>query len=43
MNRSHKYNVLKIILGRVLNRFSKDIGFLDDMLPYIACEFFYVS
>ena len=25
--------------GRVLNRFSKDVGFLDDLLPYIYTEF----
>ena len=30
-------------LGRVLNRFSKDIGFLDDLLPYISCEYLFVS
>lgn len=26
-------------IGRVLNRFSKDIGFLDDILIYSFCEF----
>jgi ATP-binding cassette subfamily C (CFTR/MRP) protein 4 len=26
-------------IGRVLNRFSKDIGFLDDILIYTFCEF----
>ena len=26
-------------IGRVLNRFSKDVGFMDDLLPYIFCEF----
>ena len=29
--------------GRILNRFSKDIGFLDDLLPYIFCEYILVS
>lgn len=28
--------------GRVLNRFAKDVGFLDDLLPYQFCEFFLV-
>ncbi|XP_064381893.1 ATP-binding cassette sub-family C member 4-like isoform X2 [Halichondria panicea] len=26
-------------IGRILNRFSKDIGYLDDLLPYIFCEY----
>ena len=30
-------------LGRVLNRFSKDIGFMDDILPYHFLEMFAVS
>jgi len=30
-------------LGRVLNRFSKDIGFMDDLLPYHFNELFSVS
>ena len=30
-------------VGRVLNRFSKDIGFLDDLLPFIFCDFVLVS
>ena len=30
-------------LGRVLNRFSKDVGFLDDLMPYVFCEFILVS
>ena len=29
--------------GRVLNRFSKDIGFMDDLLPYVFCEYLIVS
>ena len=29
--------------GRVLNRFSKDIGFLDDLLPYVFCEYLLVN
>eukprot|EP00929_Paragymnodinium_shiwhaense_P060881 TRINITY_DN30397_c0_g1_i1.p1 TRINITY_DN30397_c0_g1~~TRINITY_DN30397_c0_g1_i1.p1 ORF type:complete len:1363 (-),score=333.00 TRINITY_DN30397_c0_g1_i1:482-4570(-) len=27
-------------VGRVLNRFSKDIGLLDDMLPFVATDMF---
>ena len=30
-------------VGRVLNRFSKDVGFLDDVLPFIFCEYLLVS
>ena len=30
-------------IGRVLNRFSKDVGFLDDVLPYLFCEYVVVS
>ena len=30
-------------LGRVLNRFSKDIGFMDDLLPFQFVELFTVS
>ncbi|XP_064396710.1 ATP-binding cassette sub-family C member 4-like isoform X2 [Halichondria panicea] len=26
-------------IGRILNRFSKDVGFLDDLLPYIFSEY----
>ena len=26
-------------LGRVLNRFSKDVGFLDDLLPFIFVQY----
>ena len=29
--------------GRVLNRFAKDVGFLDDLLPYVFCEYLLVS
>ncbi len=25
-------------IGRILNRFSKDIGFMDDVLIYVFCE-----
>ena len=32
-----------LTLGRILNRFSKDVGFLDDLLPYHFCEFILVS
>ncbi len=28
-----------LCVGRVLNRFSKDIGFLDDLLPIVFFEF----
>lgn len=31
------------LLGRVLNRFSKDIGFMDDILPFQFLELFTVS
>ena len=30
-------------IGRVLNRFSKDIGFMDDLLPFQFVELFSVS
>ena len=30
-------------IGRILNRFSKDIGFMDDVLPYQFMELFTVS
>ena len=36
------YGVETYTLGRILNRFSKDVGFLDDLLPYIFCEFILV-
>ena len=26
----------------MLNRFAKDVGFLDDLLPFIFCEYFLV-
>ena len=35
--------ILLIIIGRVLNRFSKDIGFMDDLLPYHFNDLFTVS
>ena len=31
------------IAGRVLNRFSKDLGFLDDLLPYQFYDYLFVS
>ena len=34
---------LLLSLGRVLNRFSKDIGFMDDLLPFQFVELFTVS
>ena len=30
-------------IGRVLNRFSKDVGYLDDLLPFHFCEYMLVS
>ena len=30
-------------VGRVLNRFAKDVGFLDDLLPITFCEYLLVS
>ena len=30
-------------VGRVLNRFSKDVGFIDALLPYQSAEFCIVS
>ena len=35
--------MISFVLGRILNRFSKDVGFLDDLLPYIFCEFLLVN
>lgn len=35
--------ILYACAGQVLNRFSKDVGFLDDLLPYVFSEFFLVS
>jgi len=31
-----------VLVGRVLNRFSKDVGFLDDLMPYVFGEFMLV-
>ena len=31
------------VLGRILNRFSKDIGMIDDMMPMILCDVLQVS
>uniref|UniRef100_A0A8C4X1U4 Cystic fibrosis transmembrane conductance regulator n=1 Tax=Eptatretus burgeri TaxID=7764 RepID=A0A8C4X1U4_EPTBU len=33
------YNILACIPGRVLNRFSKDIGQMDDLLPFTMVDF----
>lgn len=30
-------------LGRILNRFSKDIGMIDDMMPMILCDVLQVT
>ncbi|GCB80317.1 hypothetical protein scyTo_0017141, partial [Scyliorhinus torazame] len=30
-------------IGRILNRFSKDIGHLDDLLPYTCMDFLQVN
>lgn len=30
-------------LGRILNRFSKDIGMIDDMMPMILCDVLQVN
>ena len=35
--------IIMLRLGRVLNRFSKDIGFMDDLLPFQFVELFSVS
>ena len=35
--------VISTLAGRVLNRFSKDIGFLDDLLPHTFLEYLFVS
>ena len=37
------YYIAMLSLGRVLNRFSKDIGFMDDLLPFQFVELFTVS
>ena len=34
---------LFFFLGRILNRFSKDIGMIDDMMPMILCDVLQVS
>ena len=38
-----EYVCIAQLPGKILNRFSKDIGFLDDLLPYTFCEFILVS
>lgn len=35
--------VVFISLGRILNRFSKDIGYLDSLLPWTFVDFIQVS
>jgi len=42
MVQHHSYLTLPSA-GRVLNRFAKDVGFLDDLLPSIFCEYLLVS
>ena len=37
------YNCICIHVGRILNRFSKDIGFLDDILPMTFYDYLTVS
>ena len=32
-----------LLIGLVLNRFSKDVGFMDSLLPYTSVEFLAVS
>ena len=34
--------MITICLGRILNRFSKDVGFMDDLLTYLYAEFLIV-
>ena len=36
-------HITACVLGRILNRFSKDIGFMDDVLPHQFMELFTVS
>jgi len=43
MNSGLPVSVLSISLGRVLNRFSKDIGFMDALLPNKLLECITVS
>ena len=31
-------HVIPSVVGRILNRFSKDIGMIDDMMPMILCD-----
>lgn len=38
-----KLRVLSFLTGRILNRFSKDMGFVDDMMPFTYCDFLQVS
>ena len=30
--------MIAFVVGRILNRFSKDIGMIDDMMPMILCD-----
>ena len=43
MNTHSNNNYTCLFIGRVLNRFSKDAGFVDSLLPYISVEFLAVS
>ena len=40
---TNHYTITKILLGRVLNRFSKDVEFLDDRLVIMSIEYLTVS
>lgn len=37
-----EYNILFLYLGRISNRFSKDIGAIDDILPKILLSYLQV-
>ena len=39
----YDFKCISFLLGRVLNRFSKDIGFMDEVLPFQFLELFTVS
>lgn len=32
-----------IFAGRILNRFSKDLGFVDDVMSFTCCDFLQVN
>ena len=40
---TNHYTITKILLGRILNRFSKDVEFLDDRLVIMSIEYLTVS